>query len=85
MLAGLSLDSTGADFAHDWFFSTRQLSIRSYSAGFSRVARRKLQGWSLKQEGAQRAFNGWLTPRYQETWARLKNQTATLAAAPLTV
>ena len=34
----------------------------------SRYAPRGRYSW---QEGAQRTFNGWLTPRYQEAWARL--------------
>jgi phenylpropionate dioxygenase-like ring-hydroxylating dioxygenase large terminal subunit len=33
----------------------------------SRFAVRGRYSW---QEGAQSAFNGWLTPRYQRTWAR---------------
>ncbi|MBS0411328.1 MAG: aromatic ring-hydroxylating dioxygenase subunit alpha, partial [Proteobacteria bacterium] len=35
----------------------------------SRFAPRGRYSW---QEGAQRAFNGWLTPRYQDTWRKLK-------------
>ncbi len=35
----------------------------------SRFAVRGRYSW---QEGAQSAFNGWLTPRYQQTWARLR-------------
>ncbi len=39
----------------------------------SRFAPRGRYSW---QEGAQRAFNGWLTPRYQDTWRKLRGQTA---------
>jgi phenylpropionate dioxygenase-like ring-hydroxylating dioxygenase large terminal subunit len=35
----------------------------------SRFAVRGRYSW---QEGAQSAFNGWLTPRYQQAWARLR-------------
>ena len=35
----------------------------------SRHAPRGRYSW---QEGAQRAFNGWLTPRYQACWARVR-------------
>ena len=35
----------------------------------SRYAVRGRYSW---QEGAQREFNGWLVPRYQECWAKLK-------------
>ncbi len=35
----------------------------------SRHAPRGRYSW---QEGAQRAFNGWLTPRYQACWARMR-------------
>jgi hypothetical protein len=36
----------------------------------SRFAVRGRYSW---QEGAQSAFNGWLTPRYQAAWARRRN------------
>ncbi len=36
----------------------------------SRFAPRGRYSW---QEGAQQAFNCWLVPRYQQTWARMKN------------
>ncbi|MGA0602905.1 aromatic ring-hydroxylating oxygenase subunit alpha [Caulobacter sp. KR2-114] len=39
----------------------------------SRFAPRGRYSW---QEGAQRAFNGWLTPRYQETWKKMKAEQA---------
>ena len=35
----------------------------------SRFAVRGRYSW---QEGAQQAFNSWLVPRYQDTWARIK-------------
>jgi hypothetical protein len=35
----------------------------------SRFAPRGRYSW---QEGAQQAFNRWLTPRYQQCWAGLK-------------
>jgi phenylpropionate dioxygenase-like ring-hydroxylating dioxygenase large terminal subunit len=44
----------------------------------SRFAPRGRYSW---QEGAQRAFNGWLTPRYQDTWRRLKGAGAKSMAA----
>jgi phenylpropionate dioxygenase-like ring-hydroxylating dioxygenase large terminal subunit len=44
----------------------------------SRFAPRGRYSW---QEGAQRAFNGWLTPRYQDTWARMKGGAAKTMAA----
>lgn len=37
----------------------------------SRYAPRGRYSW---QEGAQRAFNGWLTPRYKAAWERMKAQ-----------
>jgi phenylpropionate dioxygenase-like ring-hydroxylating dioxygenase large terminal subunit len=38
----------------------------------SRFAVRGRYSW---QEGAQSAFNGWLTPRYQQTWTRMRPPT----------
>ncbi|WP_293855091.1 aromatic ring-hydroxylating dioxygenase subunit alpha [Sphingomonas sp. SCN 67-18] len=42
-----------------------QLGLRS---------RHAIRGRYSWQEGAQQAFNSWLVPRYQETWARWKAQ-----------
>jgi len=39
----------------------------------SRYAVRGRYSW---QEGAQSAFNGWLTPRYQACWARMREAQA---------
>jgi phenylpropionate dioxygenase-like ring-hydroxylating dioxygenase large terminal subunit len=44
----------------------------------SRFAPRGRYSW---QEGAQGQFNRWLTPRYQQTWRRLKGQGAPDTAA----
>ena len=47
----------------------------------SRFAPRGRYSW---QEGAQRAFNGWLTPRYLETWNKMKaEQGAKSVAKPV--
>jgi phenylpropionate dioxygenase-like ring-hydroxylating dioxygenase large terminal subunit len=45
----------------------------------SRFAPRGRYSW---QEGAQRAFNGWLAPRYQDCWSRTKSR-APAARAPV--
>ena len=40
---------------------------------------------AFAREGAQIAFNRWLTPRYQDTWKAMRADAAAPAAAPVGV
>ena len=58
------IDPNGKIIAQDLHVDGRvQLGLRS------RYAVRGRYSW---QEGAQQAFNSWLTPRYQSCWAKLR-------------